>query len=408
MASNTVVIAGAGHGGVQVAVTLRQNGFDGRVVLIGDEVGLPYQRPPLSKSYLQGKTGPEMLSLRPAAFYRDNRIELQEGSEIVKIEPSPRRAFLRDGDELQYDHLVLAVGARNRRIDIAGCELDGIFYLRTLAEAEALRPRLAQAEEIVVIGAGFIGLEFAAVASAMGKRVRIVEADARAMVRALGSHTAAFFERWHARQGVEFLFNVKPISVEGASGVIRAVVLTDGRKLTADLMIVSIGVVPNGELANDAGLAVSNGIFVDHNLLTASPDISAIGDCASFPSAFGKRRLRLESVQNATDQARCVANRLTGKIARYLSVPWFWSDQGSLKLQIVGTAEGHTKSVIRGSIESAEFSVFYFKDDALLGIESVNRPSDHMFGRRALAINRYPTPAQAADLDFDLKTCIAA
>jgi 3-phenylpropionate/trans-cinnamate dioxygenase ferredoxin reductase subunit len=403
----TVVIAGAGHGGVQVAASLRQNGFDGRVVLIGDEPGLPYQRPPLSKAYLQGKIGQELLFLRPASFYRDNHVELNETGKIAAIEPENRRVRLGSGEMLQYDHLVLAIGARNRLIQIGGTDLDGVFYLRTLAEVDALRPRLARAENIVVVGAGFIGLEFAAAAAKMGKKVHLIEAAERVMARVVGPQMSLFFERQHASWGSQFSFNTRPVRLIGEARSVRRVELADGRQLMADMAIISIGVVPNTEIALAAGLTVADGIAVDRHLLTSDSDISAIGDCALFPSVHGKGPVRLESVQNATDQARCVAGRLAGKPAHYQNVPWFWSDQGELKLQIVGLTAGHTHSALRGDVESGQFSIFHFAGERLLGIESVNRPADHMFGRRSLAADRHPTSAQIADPLFDLKAHVA-
>jgi len=404
----TIVIVGAGHGGVQAAVSLRQNGFDGRVVLIGDEPGLPYQRPPLSKAYLQGKMALDTLWLRPQSFYRDNRIELLSGTRVAAIAPRERRVTLGGGGTLGYGHLVLALGARNRLLPVPGADLDGVLYIRTLAETDALKPRLAAAQRIVVIGAGFIGLEFAAVATAQGKAVTVLEMADRVMSRVVSPQMSQYFAAWHAQAGTRLLFGARATRIIGDAGRAVAVETADGGTIPADLVIASIGVVPNIELAQAAGLGVGDGVIVDERLITSDPNISAIGDCVLFPSVHGGRMLRLESVQNANDQAKTVADRLTGKPSRYAAVPWFWSDQGDRKLQIVGLADGHDATVVRGDIAAGAFSIFCYGGERLIAIESVNRPGDHMFGRRCLGLTRHPTPAQAADPAFDLKRFLAA
>jgi 3-phenylpropionate/trans-cinnamate dioxygenase ferredoxin reductase subunit len=401
--ANTVVIAGAGHGGVQTAVSLRQNGFDGRILLVGDEPGLPYQRPPLSKAYLQGKMPLDTLWLRPDSFYRENKIDLLEDARVASIDASARRVTLGNGDKIEYGHLVLSVGARNRSLPLPGADLDGVLYIRTLADTDALKPRLALAQKIVVIGAGFIGLEFAAVAASHGKKVTVLEMTDRAMSRAVAPPMSQHFARWHEKAGSSFLFCARAACIVGENGKAVAVETGDGQKIPADMVIVSIGVVPNIEIARDAGLKVGDGVIVDEHLLTSDPNISAIGDCAFFPSTYGRAALRLESVQNANDQGKAVADRLTGKPAPYTAVPWFWSDQGDQKLQMVGIGNGHDSSVIRGDAATGAFSVFCYAGENLLAIESVNKPADHMFGRRALASGKTPTPAQAADASFDLK-----
>jgi 3-phenylpropionate/trans-cinnamate dioxygenase ferredoxin reductase subunit len=388
---------------VQTAISLRQNGYDGRVVLIGDEPGLPYQRPPLSKAYLQDKMALDTLWLRPESFYRENRIELLGEGRVTAIDPAARRVTIGNGDRFDYDHLVLSVGARNRLLPVDGASLDGVLYIRTLAETDALKPRLASAQNIVVIGAGFIGLEFAAVAAAHGKRVTVLEMTDRVMSRAVCPTMSQHFRAWHEKNGATLMFGARAARIVGQDGKVTAVETADGRSLPADLVIVSIGVVPNVEIARDAGLAVGDGISVDDTLLTSDPNISAIGDCAFFPSVHGRRAMRLESVQNANDQAKAVADRLTGKVVHYDAVPWFWSDQGDQKLQMVGIGAGHDREVVRGDVTSGAFSVFCYAGNDLLAIESVNKPADHMFGRRALAAGKKLMPEQAADTSFDLK-----
>ena len=409
MALSRVVILGAGHGGFQLAASLRQGGFDGEVVLVGDEDALPYQRPPLSKDYLSGKVGLDLVLMRPAAFYREHRIDYRAGRRAVALDRAQRQVRLADGASLAYDHLVLATGARNRVPPLAGIALDGVCYLRNLAETDALRARLAAARSIVVIGAGFIGLEFAAVARAMGKPVHIVELADRVMGRVVCAETSAYFAAAHRAAGVEFSFSMQAAEIAGAGGRVGHVALADGTRLAADLVVVSVGVVPNTELAADSGLAVANGIVVDERLLTADPAISAIGDCAAFPCRHADGRpTRLEAVQNATDHARCVADRLLGKPHPYEALPWFWSEQGDLRLQIAGLTAGHDRVVLRGNPESGQFSAFCYAGGRLLGIESINRPAEHAFARRLLAAGRSVAPEEAADERFDLRAAATA
>jgi 3-phenylpropionate/trans-cinnamate dioxygenase ferredoxin reductase component len=404
MPDDPIVVVGAGHAGFQLAASLRQHGFDGGITLIGDEPVLPYQRPPLSKDYLDGKIGLELLLMRPEAFYRDHRIDYLPGTTVGAIDRAGKTVRLASGERLGYGHLVLATGARNRVPPIPGVELDGVCYLRNLAETDELRGRLATAQNIVVVGGGFIGLEFAAVAHAKGKPVHIVELTDRVMGRVASVATSHFFADAHRRTGVTFGFGAQVAAIAGDHRRVDHVELAGGEKLAADLVLVSIGVVPNGELAAEAGLVVANGIVVNEELLTSDPAISAIGDCAAFPCAHAEGQLtRLEAVQNAADHARCVADRIVGKPHAYGALPWFWSEQGKLRLQIAGLTNGHDQTVPRGDIESGEFSVFCYRNGVLLGVESINRPADHAHVRRLLAAGRQVTPDQAADPSFDLR-----
>lgn len=403
MSTKTILIAGAGHGGVQTAMSLRQNGFEGRIVLVGDEPGLPYQRPPLSKAYLQGMMLLESLWPRPESFYRDNQIEFMGGTRVTAIKPAARRITLGNREEIEYGHLVLSVGARNRRPQLEGVDQDGVVYIRTLVETDALKPRLAVAHNIVVIGAGFIGLEFAAVAAAQGKNVTVLEMTDRAMARAVSAPVSTYFARWHQNAGAVLRFDTSANRILGTAGKVTAVETTDRQEIAADMVIISVGVVPNVEIAKNAGLRTGDGVIVDEYLITSDENISAIGECCLFPSVHGRRALRLESVQNANDQGKTVANRLTGKPNRYEAVPWFWSDQGEVKLQIVGIGVTDDETVIRGDQAEGTFSVFHYSGGNLTAIESVNKPADHMFGRRALGGGVTPSALQAADPSFDLK-----
>jgi 3-phenylpropionate/trans-cinnamate dioxygenase ferredoxin reductase subunit len=406
MAQGTVLIVGAGHAGFQVAVSLRQHGYSGRVALINDEAHLPYQRPPLSKAYLKGEGRPDSLMFRPDKFYREQNIELI-GDRAVSIDRGARRLLLASGASLEYGHLVLATGARNRLLDIPNANLKDVRYLRTLDESEALRQRIASGQRVVVIGAGFIGLEFAATARAKGLEVDVIELGARVMARAVTAEISEFFQARHTAAGIRIHLGVQATSIESDGTGVTGVSLSDGCHVPADLVVVGVGVLPNAELADEAGLPVAAGIIVNEQLLTADPDISAIGDCALFASPRFGASLRLESVQNATDHARCVAARLTGDARTYDGLPWFWSDQGDDKLQIAGLTTGYDRVVVRGDRAARSFSAFCYKSGRLVGIESINRASDHVFGRKILGLNRSIEPEQAADLGFDLKAALA-
>ncbi|MCS0500935.1 NAD(P)/FAD-dependent oxidoreductase [Ancylobacter mangrovi] len=401
-----IVIVGAGQGGFQLAASLREMGFAGPVTLVGDEPGLPYQRPPLSKAYLKGEAGIEQLELRPAAFYADHAITRVE-ARAVGIDRQARRLLLEGGASLPYAHLVLATGARNRPLPVPGHEMGGVFYLRTRAEADALKAGLAGARHVVVVGAGFIGLEFAAVARALGHEVTVLEAAARPLARAVSPQMSAFFAEAHEAMGTKLRLGAGVVGLGGEGGRVTHVEATDGQAHPADLVLVGIGVTPNVELAAEAGLEVANGIVVDEELSTADPDISALGDAVAYPSVHAGAMARLESVQNAVDQARCIAARLTGKAAHYCAVPWFWSDQADLKLQIVGLSGPTDTAVLRGDPASRRFSVFRFHERRLTAIESVNRAADHMLGRRLLAGRPSLTPEEAADESFELKSLLA-
>lgn len=404
--SGPVIIIGAGHGGYQVAASLRQAGFAERICLINDEAHLPYQRPPLSKAYIKGSAGPESLMFRPEKFYHDQTIELIAGR-AVSIDRAGRKVLLASGETLPYGHLVLATGARNRLLDLPNANLADVKYLRILDDSEALRQIMPSKTRVVVIGAGFIGLEFAATARIKGLEVDVLELAPRVMARAVTAEVSEYFQARHREAGIRIHLGVQATSIEAEGGKVTGVSLSDGRHLPADLVVVGVGVLPNIELAAEAGLPVAAGIIVDEYLATADPNISAIGDCALFASPRFGGSWRLESVQNATDHARCVAARLTGDKKAYDSHPWFWSDQGDDKLQIAGLTTGYDRVVLRGDPAKKAFSAFCYKGDKLLGIESVNRAGDHMFGRRLQAMDRSITPEQAADESFDLKSALA-
>lgn len=399
------MIVGAGHAGFQLAASLRQNGFDGRIALLNDEGHLPYQRPPLSKAYLKGAGGPETLMFRPEKFYQDQRIELV-ANRAVSIDRAARKVALASGAPLDYSHLVLATGARNRLLDIPNANLEAVRYLRTLDDSEALRHQIASGQRAVVIGAGFIGLEFAATARAKGLEVDVIELGVRVMARAVTAEISEYFQSKHTAAGIRIHLGVQVTSIESDGDKVTGVSLNDGRHIPANLVVVGVGVLPNVEIAAEADLPVASGIIVNDHLRTADDNISAIGDCALYVSHRFGGSLRLESVQNATDHARCVAARLTGKDEVYDGMPWFWSDQGPDKLQMVGLTTGYDRVVVRGDRDQGQFSAFCYRSGHLVGIESVNRAGDHMFGRRLLGANGSITPEQASDAGFDLKSAL--
>ena len=406
MTQGPVLIVGAGHGGFQVALSLRQLGFKERICLINDEAHLPYQRPPLSKAYLKGSGGPETLMFRPEKFYADQRIELI-GDRAIAIDRAARKLKLASGGALDYGHLVLATGARNRLIDIPNANLANVRYLRILDDSEDLRRRIAASKRVVVIGAGFIGLEFAATARIKGLEVDVLELASRVMARAVTAEVSDYFQARHKEAGIRVHLGVQATAIEAKGEEVTGISLSDGRHIPADLVVVGVGVLPNVELAANAGLPVASGIIVNQHLLTSDNQISAIGDCALFQSPRFGGSLRLESVQNATDHGKCVAARLTGDDQVYDGMPWFWSDQGDDKLQIAGLTTGYDQVVMRGDPAQKAFSAFCYRDGKLVGIESVNRAGEHMFGRRFLPMDRALPPEQAADPKFDLKKALA-
>jgi len=404
----TVAIIGSGQAGLQVAVSLRELRYDGRVVLIGDEAHAPYQRPPLSKGYLLGEVGPGQVALRPAAFFSTQKIELITGKRAVLVDRARRIVVLEDDSVIEYDHLVLALGARNRPLPVPGADLQNVFFLRTLDEAVLLRAGMAVAKNAVVIGAGFIGLEFAASARKQGLNVTVLDVADRPMARAVSKTMSAACSREHEKMGVRLLFETQVMRLLGEQGTVSGVETVDGRMLDADLVVIGVGVTPNIELAADCDLSIEDGIVVDEFLRTCDPQISAIGDVAAHRSAYADgRRVRLESVQNAIDQGRSVAGCIAGRPAAYQALPWFWSNQGHLHLQMTGLWSSDCEAAVRGDPNSTSFSVYSFREGRLVCVESLNRPAEHMLARRLLTSRVAVKPLQAADASFDLKSLLA-
>ena len=396
----TTVIVGASHGGVQVASSLREMNYAGRIVLAADELHLPYHRPPLSKALLD-PAQPDGMMLRPSSFYDQKDITLRLGKRVDAIDVGNHVVHLGDNESIEFDNLVLATGARPRVPAIDGVQLRNVLTLRTLPDARSLAASLATAKHVVVLGAGMIGLEFAAVAARAGRKTTVIDATSRPLVRALSSEMAQYLQDVHQANGVRFIFNDGIAAIEGDDAV-RAVTTTSGERLEADLVLVAAGVVPNVELAMDAGLAVDNGIVVDMHLQTSQQGIYAIGDCAAFPTVSGNR-LRIESVQNATDHARTVASSITGKPQPFNKVPWFWSDQYDAKLQIAGLWSGYDQAIRRAAGNGDSFAYYLFENDRLLCVEAVNSPADHVVARKILTDGLVLRPEQVAAPGFDPK-----
>lgn len=410
---NGIVIVGTGQAGVQLADSLRASGYTGPITMLGDEVHLPYQRPPLSKDFLAEETG-EALPLRAERFFIEHDVRLLRGMRVESIDREARTVTASDGTDVPYDVLVLATGARNRVLDVPGSGLDGIHSLRTLDDAESLQAAIPAATRAVVIGAGFIGLEFAASARKRGLEVTVIDFADRPMQRVLSPEMSNYFHRIHEAAGIRLVFNEGVSGYVGDDGRVTGVVGSSSTVYPADLVVVGVGVVPDIELARAAGLEVGNGIVVDAQLRTSDPAVYAIGDCCLHPSPHADEPLRLESVPNAADQARYLGRRLAGTHsdtaeadAGYASLPWFWSQQGDRKLQIAGLSIGADLRVTRGDPDGA-FSVYAFRNGALVSVESVNNPGEHMAARKALAGGIPVDPTQVADPAFKLKDLAAA
>ena len=403
-----VIIVGSGQGGFQAAASLRDENYAGRIRLIGEEPGLPYQRPPLSKSFLLGKAQPGQVELRSEAFYSEKNIHVMSSQRVTGIDRPARRVTLASGASMPYEHLVLATGARARIPKIPGADLAGIVGLRTFADAQALAPQLQHGRRVVIVGAGFIGLEVAVVAREKELDVRVLEFTDRVLQRAVSALSGDFLANALVERGAQFSFNTGAVGYTGSEGRVTGVTTSRGETVPADLVVIGIGVEPNVELARDAGLLVQDGIVVDERLVTADPLIYAIGDCARFPASYSDTLLRLESVQNSVDQARCVAARIAGKDESYAKVPWFWSDQGSHRLQIAGVARAGDLAVLRGDPACAKFSVFRFRSGRLTAVESINSVGDHMASRKLLANPTGISPEQAADTSLKLAALAVA
>lgn len=407
--SGTLVV-GASQAGMQLATSLREAGDTGPITLVGAEPHPPYQRPPLSKAFLLGRADARALVFRAPAFYAERGIELVTGQRVADLTVDPTgtgTATTSTGRLLAFDRLALTVGARARRLAVPGAHLAGVHHLRDLADAERLRVGLAEARRVVVVGGGFVGLEAAAVARALGKEVTVVEAADRLIGRSVAPVVSEFYRRAHVRRGTRVLLGTAVAAVLGAAGKVRGVALANGTGLPADLVLVGIGITPRTELAELIGLSCAGGILVDSAARTSHAGIVAAGDCASAPHPLtGEGRLRLESVQQAVSQARTAAATLAGRPRPAPEVPWFWSDQADLKLQIAGLSTGHDEIVVRGEPARERFSVLYYRQGSLLAVDAVNSPADYLTVRKALSSGADVPVERAGDVDRPLKELV--
>jgi 3-phenylpropionate/trans-cinnamate dioxygenase ferredoxin reductase subunit len=397
------VIIGAGQAGAQAAQSLRQAGFAGRIVLVGDEPHLPYQRPPLSKAYLQGDLTAERLSLRPAAYFEKESIDIRPGVRALAIDRRAARLSLSDGTSLAYDRLLIATGAPPRRLTCPGADLQGVHYLRTIADSDALRPHLSCGGRMAIIGGGYIGLEVAAVARKAGVEVTLLEAMDRVLARVAGRELSSFYEKAHRDAGVELRLNARVVGFEGR-GRIERVLLADGGAIPCSAVLVGIGAIPATEIAEAAGLAVENGVVVDDRARTGDPAIFAAGDVANFPSPLYGRRMRLESVPNAIEQAKVAGAGMAGHTVVYDAVPWFWSDQYDLKLQSAGLGESADNTILRGDPAAKRFSLWSLRQGRLIAADCVNDPAAFATARKLIAAKATPAPERLADPGIDYKS----
>ena len=403
-----IVIVGAGQAAVQAIDTLRRKGFTGKLVVLGDAPWPAYQRPPLSKKYLAGALDRDRLAIRPLKFYDDRAVDLRVGHRVEEISRPNQRVRLGDGTDLPYDSLLLTTGSRPRVLTVPGYDLAGVHSLRTIEDVDRLRPDLAPGRRLVVVGGGYIGLEVAATALELGVDVTVLEMADRVMNRVTCPQVSAFYANEHARHGVRIVCNarVRAIAKDERSGRVRAVLTDDGGEYQADTVVVGVGVVPADELAMACGLECSNGIVVDEHCRTLDAAIYSAGDCTSHPSPHYGRRLRLESVDNAFEQATSAAANMLGAAVPHNKVPWFWSDQFDLKLIIVGLTHEHDAVVIRGDPASRSFTACYLRGGELVAVDTVNSPKDQMAARKLIAERARPNLEKLANTTIPLRDSV--
>lgn len=404
---NRTIIIGAGQAGAQGGQSLRQAGYEGEILMIGEEPFLPYQRPPLSKAYLKGELTQERLFLRPQQFYEQNKIELRLSERVEKIDRENKSVVTSKGDTLCYDRLLIATGAPPRRLPCPGADLENIYYLRSLSDSDALRSIISANGRIVIVGAGYIGLEVAAVARAAARDVTVLEIADRVLARVACEELSEFYQSLHRGHGVDLRLSTGLDGFVGENGALRSVKLSNGEEIECVAALVGIGAAPQVDLAEDAGLDVGNGIVVDDHARTSDPSIWAAGDCANFSSPRYGRRMRLESVPNAIEQAKVACANIAGKDVVYDAIPWFWSDQYDVKLQTIGLAEGADNRVVRGAAASNKFSVWHFSGDVLLSVDAINDPAAFAVAKKAMTIGVEISREAVADESADLKSLLS-
>jgi 3-phenylpropionate/trans-cinnamate dioxygenase ferredoxin reductase subunit len=404
MTKNTVIV-GAGHAAGQVIATLRQKKYGGKIILLGEEEHYPYQRPPLSKKFLAGELAAERLYVKPPSFYDNPDIELHLGTRVARINVAGKTVTDADSDAYDYETLIIATGARVRKLDVPGSGLAGVHYLRNIQDVTAMHEYMHADKRLVIIGAGYIGLEVAAVAASKGLHVTVIEMADRVMSRVVSEQVSEFYQAEHRQHGVNLMLSAGLAGFSGSTAL-EQVDLTDGTSVAADFVLICIGVLPNVELAEEAGLDVDNGIRVDDRCRTSDASVYAIGDCTNHPNSLLGQRLRLESVHNALEQAKTVARNICGDDLQYAQVPWFWSDQYDLKLQIAGISHGYDRTVLRGDPTSRAFSCLYLRDGQLIAIDSINSPKDFMQSKALIANHAAISPDTLADVDVALKDMV--
>ena len=396
----SVIIVGGGHAAGQAAASLRQEGYEGAVTVIGDEPHPPYQRPPLSKQYLAGEQPIEKVYLRPETFYESKDITLMKSVRVEALNTADKTVTTDGGDTLSYEQLIIATGTRPRQLPIPGADLKGVHYLRTIADVDNIRTEFSADKKLVIVGGGYIGLEVAAVAIEAGLEVTVLEMEDRILQRVTTPQMSEFYSRLHTGRGIDIRTNTAASAFEGQDGKITAAICKQ-EKIAADIVVVGIGVVPNIELAEAAGITCDNGIVVDNRCKTSVDNVFAIGDCSNHPNELLDRRLRLESVPNAMEQSRVTAATIVGKDKTYNSMPWFWSDQYDLKLQMLGFSADGEETVLRGDMEANEFAVFYLKADKIVAVDAVNCPREFMAAKQL--VGKTVDKAKLADNDVPIK-----
>jgi 3-phenylpropionate/trans-cinnamate dioxygenase ferredoxin reductase subunit len=403
-----VLIVGGGHGGGQAAIALRHHKFGGSIAILSDEAEPPYERPPLSKDYLAGEKTFERILIRPESFWREREVDLLTSHRAVRVDAAARTVRTATGEEIGYGSLIWAAGGSPRRLTCAGHDLAGLHTVRTRADIDRLLAELPEARQVVVIGGGYIGLEAAAVLTKLGKPVTLVEALDRVLARVAGAPLSRFFEEEHRRRGVDLRVNALVDRIEGGQGRVTDVLLADGTRLPADIVIVGIGITANVEPLLAAEAAGSNGVLVDEHCRTSLPDIYAVGDCALHANRYAAgTEIRLESVQNAVDQANVAVRTILGEVVAYDAIPWFWSNQFDLKLQTVGLSQGHDDAVVRGDPEQRAFSIVYLREGRVIALDCVNSVRDYVQGRALVTSGAMIDRSRLADATLPLKSLMA-
>ncbi|MGL1830476.1 FAD-dependent oxidoreductase [uncultured Acinetobacter sp.] len=407
MSNYDVIIVGTGHAGAQAAVALRQQGFTGSILMIGEELHLPYERPPLSKEYFSGEKTFERILLRPEQFWQDKKIDLKLGQRVIQIDAQSHRILTQQNYEYHYDKLIWATGGKPRRLSCEGAALEGIHYIRNREDVDRINQELDRVQKCVIIGGGYIGLEAASALRKINRDVTLVEGQSRVLARVAGPIISDFYQQYHQEKGVEFYLGQGVDYLEGDQGRVHTVILANGTRIATDMVIVGIGLNPEVNVLVEAGAAFSNGIETDRRCRTSLVDIFAIGDCANHENFFADgQRIRLESVQNANDQAMIVTKEILDKGEDYAAVPWFWSNQYDLKLQTIGLSLGYDQEILRGEPASGSFSVIYLREGKIIAIDCVNRPADFIQGKAIIQQSIYIPIEQLSDHSQALKDMI--